>query len=153
MTASSQDLRIKKSLTKKKRRVKSWVQKSGESWRRSLEMDKSCNGQQARSLTSQFRESTYRALTLLRRKAKQRQIASKLYRKCIYFFFFKGKLDFLKASGETATSQSVKTSKRGSTVYPGLLSVGLLAFHLIINQICLVHYYKIYMSWNIVQIQ
>uniref|UniRef100_A0A8C1CUS9 StAR related lipid transfer domain containing 8 n=1 Tax=Cyprinus carpio carpio TaxID=630221 RepID=A0A8C1CUS9_CYPCA len=38
-------------------------------------MDKSCNGQQARSLTSQFRESTYRALTLLRRKAKQRQIA------------------------------------------------------------------------------
>ncbi|XP_051544730.1 stAR-related lipid transfer protein 13-like isoform X1 [Myxocyprinus asiaticus] len=38
-------------------------------------MDKSCNGQHTRSLTSQFRESTYRALTLLRRKAKQRQIA------------------------------------------------------------------------------
>ncbi|XP_051527631.1 stAR-related lipid transfer protein 8 isoform X2 [Myxocyprinus asiaticus] len=41
----------------------------------SLEMDKSSNGQHTRSLTSQFRDSTYRALTLLRRKAKQRQIA------------------------------------------------------------------------------
>lgn len=48
-------------------------------------MDKSCNGQQTRSLTSQFRESTYRALTLLRRKAKQRQIAGKLCREAIVF--------------------------------------------------------------------
>ncbi|XP_016084692.1 stAR-related lipid transfer protein 13-like [Sinocyclocheilus grahami] len=38
-------------------------------------MDKGSSDQQTRSLTSQFRESTYRALTLLRRKAKQRQIA------------------------------------------------------------------------------
>nr|AAI33139.1 Si:ch211-124k10.2 protein [Danio rerio] len=38
-------------------------------------MDKNCNGQQSRSLTSQLRESTFRALTLLRRKAKQRQFA------------------------------------------------------------------------------
>ncbi|XP_051961316.1 stAR-related lipid transfer protein 8 isoform X2 [Xyrauchen texanus] len=41
----------------------------------SLDMAKSSNGQHTRSLTSQFRESTYRALTLLRRKAKQHQIA------------------------------------------------------------------------------
>jgi len=48
-------------------------------------MDKRCNGQQTRSLTSQFRDSTYRALTLLRRKAKQQQIAGKLCSQTVVF--------------------------------------------------------------------
>ncbi|XP_026104692.1 stAR-related lipid transfer protein 13-like isoform X1 [Carassius auratus] len=37
-------------------------------------MDKSRNGQHAQSLSSQFMESTYRTLTLFRKKAKQRQL-------------------------------------------------------------------------------
>lgn len=133
------------SLTKKNSGVKSWVQKSGESWRRSLEMDKSRNGQHARSLTSQFRESTYRALTLLRRKAKQRQIAGKLYRKSfIFYFFHKDSEIFLR---HRVRLQRVNLLKL-STELESVSKIAFCMFHLMINQICLVHY-KIYImkSW------
>lgn len=78
-------------------------------------MDKSCNGQQAKGLTTQFRESTYRALSLLRRKAKRRQIAGKPADKRL---FSRG-LYFLRASGQAAARNyyNVNLSEQGSQVF------------------------------------